>query len=287
MKPAKKKVLLFVAFFASLLAISVIIADHLTEATAHINPPYAQIDLVPILDQKEFAQDDYQTLFYQTGLGKTAIDELKANSPDFEERVLYFQDLFFTDVSVTSQNNTFVSKEEYTTDKNGNISPLFEFALIKDNYILVTKSSITLGWRNGHSAIIVNQDKGQTLESVVLGTNSRIQDISKWTYYPNVIVLKLKGNPDIESGKIAKYALQHLNDIPYRLSIGVFSAKEQTFATTIKGTQCAHLVWQAYAYFGYDLDSNGGKIVTPKDIANSSLLEVVQVFGVDPRQIWP
>ena len=38
---------------------------------------------------------------------------------------------------------------------------------------------------------------------------------------------------------------------------------------------------------GFDLDSDGGRIVTAKDIANSSLLEVVQIFGVDPDAIWP
>jgi hypothetical protein len=28
-------------------------------------------------------------------------------------------------------------------------------------------------------------------------------------------------------------------------------------------------------------------IVTPRDIANSPYLEIVQVYGVDPRSIWP
>ena len=56
---------------------------------------------------------------------------------------------------------------------------------------------------------------------------------------------------------------------------------------TVSGTQCAHLIWLAYAQFGYDLDSDGGWIVTPKDLANSPLLEVVQVYGMDPDRPWP
>ena len=45
-------------------------------------------------------------------------------------------------------------------------------------------------------------------------------------------------------------------------------------------------MWQAYFNFGYDLDSNGGAIVVPKDIATSPLLEVVQVYGFDPDRLW-
>lgn len=55
----------------------------------------------------------------------------------------------------------------------------------------------------------------------------------------------------------------------------------------VGGTQCAHLIWRAYAQFGYDLDSNGGWIVTPKDLANCPDLEVVQVYGMDPDDPWP
>lgn len=54
----------------------------------------------------------------------------------------------------------------------------------------------------------------------------------------------------------------------------------------VEGTQCAHLIWRAYAQFGYDLDANGGWIVTPRQLANSPLLEVVQVYGMDPDQPW-
>lgn len=38
--------------------------------------------------------------------------------------------------------------------------------------------------------------------------------------------------------------------------------------------------------FIFILDSDAGMIVTPKDIANSPLLEVVQVYGVNPEDIW-
>jgi uncharacterized protein YycO len=77
-----------------------------------------------------------------------------------------------------------------------------------------------------------------------------------------------------------------LNNIPYDLVTGIFNSKFKE-PGEIDGTQCAHLVWEAFKLYGYDLDSDGGGLVTPNDIANSPLLEVVQVYGVNPREIWP
>ena len=51
----------------------------------------------------------------------------------------------------------------------------------------------------------------------------------------------------------------------------------------IEGTHCAHLVWYAYNRFGYDVDSDGGVIVTPRDIFESPVWEVVQVYGMPLR----
>ena len=38
---------------------------------------------------------------------------------------------------------------------------------------------------------------------------------------------------------------------------------------------CSELVWQAYKALGTDLDSNGGFVVSPDDIARSPYLTVV------------
>ncbi len=53
--------------------------------------------------------------------------------------------------------------------------------------------------------------------------------------------------------------------------------------TKIVGTQCAHLIWCAFREFGYNLDGDGGLIVTPKDLYESPLLEVIQVYGMKPE----
>ena len=69
--------------------------------------------------------------------------------------------------------------------------------------------------------------------------------------------------------------------IPYSAFAGIFTAKD-----SIQKTQCAHLVWYAYRQFGLDLDGNGGALVLPFDLANSSQMELVQVFGFDPDRLW-
>lgn len=48
------------------------------------------------------------------------------------------------------------------------------------------------------------------------------------------------------------------------------------------GMQCAYLVWYAWNHFGYDLDSDGGHFVTSADLLHSDLLEVVQVYAMEP-----
>ena len=53
-----------------------------------------------------------------------------------------------------------------------------------------------------------------------------------------------------------------------------------------KGTNCSHLVWQAYYNAGYDIDTDGGPVCTSRDISMSDLLEVVQVYGFDPVSLW-
>ena len=52
------------------------------------------------------------------------------------------------------------------------------------------------------------------------------------------------------------------------------------------GAGSSALVWYAYQKFGLDLDGNGGALVLPFDLANSSQMELVQVFGFDPDRLW-
>ncbi len=219
------------------------------------------------MNKNTYTEADYSLIFEQTGLGRTAVD-----SPDRTHSLLEYCDSYFADIDYTCKMNSPVSYEERVKGEGALIAPL------EDGDVLVTNSSHVFSWRNGHAAIVINANEGVTLEAVVIGKNSGTQTIGKWRRYPNFAVLRLKGADREERAEIARSAEKHLHDIPYRAAIGLYPMKYSTL-DAVRGTQCAHLVWLAYAAHGYDIDSDGGLIVTPKDILESGLFEVVQTYG--------
>lgn len=235
-------------------------------------PDYQKEDIHNILNKKEFSEEDYQFLFRQTGLSKAALETMLTK--EGQEEIYRIQERFFMEPEISCERNSIISREEWVTKEESRII----FADLEDGDILITPCSHTYGWRNGHAAIVVDAEKGETLESVVLGSKSSIQSLDKWTYYPCVMVFRLK---DVSKGvrkEIAQKAKEKLLGVDYGITVGVFSPKYEK-PGKVKKTNCAHLVWEAYRFWGYDLDSNGGAVVTPEDIAESSLLEPVQVVG--------
>ena len=289
MRIAKKRgirIITIIAVISFIVAGGLLISGAMADPGAHIAPDYPQINISNILSSKQLTEEDYKTLFYQTGLGKSSIDELRTESPDPVHVILDFQKNFFKKINYVCESNSPISREESVVDENGNFTTGTELAPLHNGYILITKSSHVFGWRNGHAAIIVDATQGETLESVVLGTNSLVQQTEKWKNYPDFMIFRIKDSSEELMNEIAQSALINLNDIPYDFTVGILSPKFEK-AGEISGTQCSHLVWEAFKLFGFDLDSDSGMIVTPKDIANSTLLEVVQVYGVNPEEIWP
>lgn len=280
------RVFIIIAAVISFIIGCLAVSTALTEPYAHIAPDYPKEDLLPILSKEQPDKADYDLLFRQTGLARSAVEELRKSSPDFAQRMLFFQEKFFADIRYVCGKISPISREESVVDENGRYIDGTELASLHNGYILITQSSHTYGWRNGHAALIVDAEKGLTLESVVLGTSSCIQDIDKWTNYPNFALLRLKGASLQRLNEIAQYALYHLNGIPYDLTVGILNPKFKKEGE-ITGTHCSHLIWEAFRLYGLDLDSNGGRLVTPKDIIKSPHLEVVQIFGLDPDDIWP
>lgn len=266
--------------------LTLIAATVLTEGEAHISPNYLKSDISSVVTRDELTDMDYETLFYQTGLGKASIDELLDRYPDAAKRILLFQENFFKKIRILCEKNSIISREESVTDNEGRLINGTLLAPLRNGDIIITKASHTYGWRQGHCGIVIDAANGKALESVVIGTNSMVQDIGKWTNYPNFIVLRLKNAPEALTDAIAQTAAEYLSGIPYRISAGIFFSKYADQKEVI-GTQCSHLVWQAYRWHNIDLDSNGGIVVTPKDIANSPELEKIQVYGTDPVNVWP
>ncbi len=239
------------------------------EPMAHISPSAKRIDISYLTEKSvdEFTTEDYAVIFQQTGLGKSAVDSL--SSPLL---LTEYQESYFAEIEYECIMNSPVSFEERIEDSPVMLAPL------EDGDVLITNSSHVFSWRNGHAAIVVDAENGITLEAVVIGKNSKTQDTDKWRHYPNFVILRLKDAKKTERAAIARSAYDYLCNIPYMVTIGIFPAKYSELEIA-SGTQCAHLVWLAYAAHGYDIDSDKGFIVTPNDILSSDLFEVVQVYG--------
>lgn len=272
-----------IVFFLALLVIGVLtLWTTSVETQAHIAPAYPHQNIDQLLQKEKLNESDYRLLFEQTGLNKAAVNYLFSQNRQLE--LLQLQKYFFANVKVACNANTIITREErieelqlpeeeYNIDRTRVSIPYVEAG-----DILITFNCHAFGWRNGHAALVVDGENRLALEARVLGTDSAIMSMAHWERYPSFAVLRLKDATKEQRQEIADYAAEHLVDIPYRLEAGIWER------TAISGTHCAHLVWYAYQQFGYNLDSDGGIIVTPRDLYESSKLEIVQIYGMHYRE---
>lgn len=252
-----------------------------TEPLAHWTPPYEREDLLPVYNKKALSAEDYRFLLMQTGLAPPVVDTLRqaGNFGAFETA----QQAIFTQPRYSCVPNSPISWEEELDAPIGGGPRGGTIFGLEDGDILLTPCSHTFGWRNGHAAIVIDAEKGTTLESVVLGEDSTYQPLRKWQNYPAFLVFRVKGLTKEERAAVAKDAAERLIGLPYDFTVGFLTPKHEDETTR---TQCSHLVWEAYKAFGIDLDYNGGPLVTPRDIAMSPQLELKQVYGIDPSLLW-
>lgn len=240
------------------------------EPLAYTAPAAAPRDLTALLAKESWSADDYRALCAQTGLAPAALDLLRERGQ--LDQVPAVQEAYFQPVSLRCTASSLVSRCERRAGCRARL------AALEDGDILITPCSHVFGWRNGHAALVVDAAHGVTLEAVVLGQDSALRDVARWERIPAVAVYRLRGVDAETRAAIAQAAVRRLAGVPYSLTVGLLSPKRAPGAVT--GTQCAHLVWEAYAAFGYDLDANGGPLVTPGDLARSPLLELKQVYGL-------
>ncbi|MDW5299136.1 MAG: hypothetical protein SA378_03210 [Sedimentibacter sp.] len=285
-KHTKHKKSAFIITAILLIFTIITIMEAIIEPAGYIRPDYSKTDISTILENNTISEENYKELFYQTGLGKTAIDEILKDKDSGIAKILKFQEIFFKENNISCESIGIITSQESIVNAEGKIMYGFNLAPYENGYVLITKATHSLGWRHGHAAIITDAEKGETLEAVILGSDTILQNINKWRTYPSFIMLKLKDTSSETLNEIANFAKNNLIDIPYGLTIGLTSNKNPD-PKSIKSTQCSHLAWYPFMQFGYDVDSDGSWLVTPKDIANSDLFEVVQIYGVDPNEIWP
>lgn len=248
-------------------------------------PDYAQEDLSTLLAQDSLSDSDYQTLFLQTGLGRSAVDRLLSAGEAGRAAIRQIQATFFADYTITCDPLLgWFTREDHLQDAQGQTAYAPELADLQPGDILITLSTHSLGWRHGHAGLVVETEDGlAALECVVLGTNSRVVSLDHWRNYSNVAVLRVKGLDAEGRKEAADYAMEHLLDIPYHLSAGFLGPKAPDPDSFYFGLQCSYLVWYAWNAMGYDLDSDGGRLASSYDLLHSDLLEVVQLYGMDPR----
>lgn len=314
----RKRNLFLICFIFGLVLVPTILAlwTAKAEREAHYVPEYEQVDLTFVLQKDSLEDSDYAMLLWQTGLSKSGVDDLYENGR--QGQLLYLQQRFFTPIEYECRRSVFFCRSEriigQEKEREENIGrsgiqmERREFCpAVQDGDILITFSGHLFGWRSGHAAIVTNAAMGQTLEAVTVGENSQISPLEHWREYPCFALLRLKNATEEERVEIASYAARNLVDIPYKLTgfCGKYGEtqkqgdtdpdgkqrkeiadpggkRQEDIAEPIEGTQCAHLVWLAYRHFGYDLNSDGGYIVTPYDIYSSEFLELVQIYGIPP-----
>ncbi len=219
---------------------------------------------------------DYETLFFQTGLGPVTVEGLLKQGK--------------WSTILQTQENFFAPREKhcdsligwFTKEDKLQMQSKPQFVDLQPGDILVTLSTHSIGWRHGHAALVL--DENITVESMMWGMDSACGRVENWLDYANWAVLRVKEvTPDLQQ-QVADYAESELCGVPYHLSAGFIGAKAPETDAPYFGVHCAYLVWYVWNHFGYDLDSDGGRLVTASDLLHSDLLEVVQLYGMDPRE---
>lgn len=264
-------------------------------------PEYEKITLT--------ATTDYETIFLQTGLGEVAakrflqendLQTLQAAQEDFfKSRTVFCESLigWFTKEDKLQLNPTTLEKgtdnapERSVANGADNVaersvangaSDYPQFVDLQPGDVLVTLSTHSVGWRHGHAALVL--DENTTVESVMWGMDSTYGRVENWLDYSNWAVLRVKEvKPELQQ-QVADYAEEELHGVSYHLSSGFIGEKAPKTDAPYFGVHCAYLVWYAWNRFGYDLDSDGGRLVTASDLLHSKQLEVVQLYGMDPRE---
>ncbi|MBQ8375242.1 MAG: hypothetical protein IJX98_06715 [Clostridia bacterium] len=225
------------------------------------------------MEKETRSEEDYALLYRQTGLTKIGIDGLLEE--ENIKRILNIQENYFAENEVISKAMGYGTYIEYVDDP-------IPLAKLENGDILVSACTFLSFFRFGHSALVVDGEFRQLLESYSYGVPSKVSSIASMNDLSTLMVLRPKCDEQTRE-RVVEYAKKELTGLPYDFFVGFFSEK---YPETIKSTHCTHILWYAYKKFGIDLDSNGGGIVKPQDIANSDQLELVQVYGFDPQTLW-
>lgn len=266
-----KGVLIFLSVLVTVALVGSLSLYYVQKNTAHRNLPF-----VPDYERVELTENiDFETIFLQTGIGKPTAEKLIAEG-NFKE-IKKAQDIFFTKPQTEcAPMFGWFTREDRLGDSD-NI-PFFD---LRTGDVLVTLSTHSVGWRHGHAGFVI--DEGRVLECQRMGENSSYEGIYFWSNYTNWAVLRIKDMSDETQQKALEVA-EDIKGTPYNILSGIIGPKMPDRDSKFFGLYCTNLVWYIWNSLGFDTDSDGGRIVTGYDILHSDKFEVVQIFGMDPRE---
>ena len=264
----------FIVFLA-LVAFGLQIAFWVSDASIKcIQPDYPMLEN---LEEYLEGELDYDLLYRQTGLTQVGIDRALEKGEAGKKLIKRIQADFFEPHEVKNDHVAPYACTDYIEKHVENI-------YLKEGDVIVTSSTHISFVRIGHAGLVTgNGANAPVLQANAYGTYSRIGNIGAFTDRVNFMVLQPKPEmiDDDTRHKVVEYAKTSLLNIPYEGLAGLVTNKND-----IKKSQCAHIVWYAYKHCGIDLDSNGGCMVVPYDLAHSEYLQPVQVFGFDLDELW-
>ena len=233
---------------------------------------YKRQDISAVLEKVNLTKEDYSFLYEQTGLTEIGIQRALNRGEAGKKRILKIQEEFFTEYKVkNSEFDPFMCTDyidRYTTN-----------IYLEDGDIIVSASTHLSCMRIGHAGLVTDGDNNEVLQAVAYGEPSEIGFMTDFTDRVNYMVLRPKFSEEVRKS-VAEYAEKNLCGIKYSAFVGSFNKK------SAKKTQCAHIVWFAYAKCGYNLLKKNTTLVLPYDLANSDMVEVVQVSGFNPYTLW-
>ena len=237
------------------------------------NIEYQDID--SIIEKEVLTEEDYITIFNQTGISPNSVNEILKNNDISIIKEL--NTLYFDRQEIEQKYLCFpFTTMEYNVNESTPIVPL------KDGDILINFSTSTLDWRHGHSALVIDAENDKTIEHTLVGAQSHMGTISSWGKQPKFVVLRYEDEEIIN--KVVEFAKENLIGVDYDIFVGIDGKKDKSDEKRKYASNCSHIVWQAFKSQGIDIDSNGGVFVTPNDIALSNKLKVVQIMGIDTTE---
>ncbi len=263
----KNKILLSVILSVILLiGIICLLQFYISHINFGFSPDYKRVTLTE--------STDYDTIFLQTGLGKPAAEKL-INEDRFDD-ILEAQDQFFKNDKVLCNPLMSIFTREDRLENE-----LITFYDLQPGDIILSLSTHSLGWRHGHAGVVL--DQYNTVESIMLGTDSSKENIRYWQDYSTVAVLRVKGKTAEERQRAADFTKANLIGKRYSVFSGFGIKKDPDYNKDSFSLHCSYLAWYAWNNFNVDLDSDGGRLVTSNDILHSDKVEIVQLYGINPN----